>query len=115
MALSLILFLGLDLEILINSPNLLPFWIGMLVVMIIFICFYYYENSKLKKKYKNSRSNADVWLLVLNLIRNLVFLLNFIPLIQLLGIYALVLGIIPYLIIYGLAIAIRAKSTIALI
>lgn len=78
MVISLILFLVVDLFILISSPELLPFWLAMLAVMVIFCGFYYYENNKLAPKFQYSQSKLDYWILTLAGLRNLVFILNFI-------------------------------------
>ena len=102
MVTSLFLVFGLDLLILINNPFLAPFYIAMVVVLGIFGAFYYYETRALKKKYSNSSSKLDIWIYVLVVIRNLVFVLNFIPLIQILGGMALLFGALPYLIIYNI-------------
>ena len=79
MVVSLILFLGLDLIILIIEPGLFIFWAAMAVVMLIFWRLYLYENRILKKRFKSSKSKLDRWILVMVVIRNIVFILNFIP------------------------------------
>lgn len=109
MVISLGLFLGLDLMILVTNPGMYPFWAAMLVVIVIFAAFYYYENYKLAKKFKKTKSKADVWILVLVTIRNVVFVLNFIPFIQILGAGILILGGIPYIILYYIALMARSK------
>lgn len=113
MILSLILFLGLDLIILIMSPGLFIFWAAMAVVMLIFWGFYRYENTTLKDRYANSSSKLDPWFIALVALRNLVFILNFIPVIQLLGGAALIYGGIPYLIVYYLMVRSRNKLVVA--
>ena len=110
MVVSLILFLGLDLFIVLDEPDLFGFWVAMAVVMLIFWAFYLCENRILKKRFKSSKSKLDFWILVMVVIRNIVFILNFIPLIQLLGGAVLIYGGIPYLIIYCLVMWIRNKS-----
>ncbi len=109
MVVSLILFLVVDLYILITLPELLVFWLAMLAVMVIFCAFYYYENNKLAPKFLYSQSKLDYWILTLAGLRNLVFILNFIPFIQLLGGAALIFGGIPYLIVYFILIHLRSK------
>lgn len=111
MVVSLLLVFGLDLVILLNSPGLAPYFIVMLVVLGIFGVFYYIENYVFKKKYSNSQSKLDAWISVLAVLRNLVFVLNFIPFIQILGGVALVFGGIPYLILYGILLSFRSKAT----
>jgi len=112
MVLSLALFLLLDLYILFDNPSLLMFWLAMLVVMIIFLIIYRYENVRLKKQFSNSKSKLDPWLLTLVAIRNIVFVLNFIPYIQIIGGVALIFGIVPYLIVYFILIKSRSKGII---
>ena len=110
MVVSLLLFLGLDLFILISEPDLLVFWLAMLVVMLIFVAFYYYENYKLAVKFETSTSKLDPWILALVALRNVVFVLNFVPVIQILGGMALIFGGVPYLIVYYFVIKARHKS-----
>ena len=74
----------------------------MFVPLVIFVSFYLYENKKLSVRFLNTKSKADPWILALIIIRNIVFILNFIPFIQIAGAMALVSGGIPYLIIYSL-------------
>ena len=50
MVVSLLLVFGLDLVILLASPDLAPFFIAMVVVLGIFGIFYYIENRIFKKK-----------------------------------------------------------------
>ena len=111
MAVSLLFVFGLDLIILINETDLWPFFVAMLVVLSIFVVFYFIENYVLKKKFSTSRSRLDTWIVVLILVRNIVFVLNFIPGIQILGGAVLVFGGIPFLIIYGLLLSSRSKNT----
>ena len=110
MVVSLTLFLGLDLIILIFTPVLFIFWAAMAVVMLIFWRLYLYENRILKKRFKSSKSKLDRWILVMVVIRNVVFILNVIPFIQLFGGAALIYGGIPYIIIYYLLLRARNKS-----
>jgi hypothetical protein len=106
---SLLLVFGLDLTILVGSPELAPFYIEMLVVLVIFGVFFYRENRILNKRFAHSRSTLDAWITTLVVIRNIVFVLNFIPLIQIGGAAALVFGGIPYLIIYSILLSKRSK------
>jgi len=91
MIISLLLVFGLDLLIIISSPSLRPFWYMMLAVMGVFLVFFFLENFFFSKKFANSKSALDPWISVIIVVRNLIFLLNFIPLIQLLG-----LMLLPY-------------------
>jgi hypothetical protein len=112
MIISLILFLVVDLFILIIEPELFPFWAAMAVVMVIFVGFYRYENNTLKERFANSNSRLDSSFIALTTIRNVVFVLNFIPFIQLLGGAVLIFGGVPYLIVYYFMIRARNKSVV---
>lgn len=96
--------LGLGLEI------MLPFYGFMFIPFLVLLSFYREENRKLSEQFKYSESKLDVWFGVLVLVRNAVIILNIIPGIQLLGIMALVFGIIPYVIVYKLMQRSRNKS-----
>lgn len=109
LVISLLLVFGLDLTILVSGPELAPFYIAMLVVLGIFGFFYYRENRVLNKRFANSSSTLDKWIVTLVVIRNIVFVLNFIPFIQIGGAIALVFGGIPYLIAYFILLSKRSK------
>lgn len=85
MIISLVLVFGLDLFIVISSPGLRSFWYMMLGVFAMFAVFFCLENFVFRKKFANTTSSLDEWILMIIVIRNLIFLLNFIPFIQLLG------------------------------
>jgi len=85
MVISLVLVFGLDLLIIISSPDLRPFWYMMLGVLAVFALFYCLENFVFRKRFANTTSSLDKWISMIIVIRNLIFLLNFIPFIQLLG------------------------------
>jgi len=108
---SLVLVLGLDLLILVNSPDLFPFFAEMLIVLGVFGIFFYLENFVFKKRFLNTQSKLDGWITTLVILRNIAFVLNFIPLIQILGGVALFYGGVPYLIIYSILLAKRFKVT----
>ena len=98
MIISLLLVFGLDLFILFASGfSLMPFWIAMLVVFGIFAVFFCLENYVFSKKFSDTKSALDPWISGIIVVRNLVFLLNFIPFIQILGMMLLggFLAIIP--------------------
>lgn len=97
MIISLILVFGLDLFIIISSPDLRSFWYIMLGVLAVFAVFFCLENFIFHKKFANTTSSLDKWISMIIVIRNLIFLLNFIPFIQLLGLALLggFLSIIP--------------------
>ena len=86
MIISLVLVFGLDLLIVISSPSLFPLWYVMLGILAVFALFYYLENFVFHKKFADSTSPLDKWISVIIVARNLIFLLNFVPVIQLLGI-----------------------------
>lgn len=109
LVISLLLVFGLDLTILVRSPGLAPFYIEMLAVLVIFGIFFYRENRILNKRFAHSRSTLDAWITTLVVIRNIVFVLNFIPFIQIGGAVVLVFGGIPYLIVYFVLLSKRSK------
>lgn len=109
MILSVLLVFGLDLVILISSINLLSFWIEMLIVFALFVCFFSLENFSYKSKFANTKSALDPWIYLLVIVRNFIFLLNFIPFIQLLGMFIGIIVIFPYSIIYLILIYKRSK------
>ncbi|MEK9176809.1 MAG: hypothetical protein AAB923_00780, partial [Patescibacteria group bacterium] len=90
-------FLVLDAVIVAFNTSLAPFLIPMAVVMLVFYGFYRFENTVLKKRFSASTSSLDKYILILVVIRNLVFLMNVIPVIQLLGFMALAGFISPIL------------------
>jgi hypothetical protein len=70
------------------------------VVLAIFGVFYYLENFIFKKRFASSISSLDNKIIGLIWVRNIIFVLNFIPLIQLIGWLGIsVLGA-PLLVIY---------------
>lgn len=111
MIISVLLVFGLDLMILISQFNLLPFWIMMLVAFGLFVVFFGVENYLLKNKFANTKSALDPWLVALIIVRNCVFILNFIPLIQLIGAGIGGIAVVPYTIVYAILIFIRSKVT----
>lgn len=99
--------LRLGLEIMITFYGI------MLVPTAIFVSVYFYEKKILSKKYKESNSKLDPWFLVLILVRNIAFVLSVIPFIQVVGTAALVVGGVPYIIIYYFMIRARNKLAVA--
>ncbi|HTE49080.1 MAG TPA: hypothetical protein VK675_04190 [Candidatus Paceibacterota bacterium] len=83
----LILVFGLDLFIIISSPSLAPYWHVMLGVFAVYAVFYLYENFFLRKRFRDTRSNVDSYISFIIVLRNIIVLMNFIPGIQLLGLY----------------------------
>lgn len=110
MIVSLVLVFGLDLFLVLGDSSLEGFWFEMIGVIAIFGLFYYLENNVLSEKFSQTTVPVDTYLdFVINL-RNLFFVLNSIPLIQILGILLLTFAGIPLLVIYCLLIAIRFRQ-----
>lgn len=104
MVISLLLVFGLDLFILFSSGfSLMPFWIEMLIVFGIFTVFFCLENYVFSKKFSDTKSALDPWISGIIVLRNLIFLLNFIPVIQILGMMLLAgfLSFIPAALLGG--------------
>jgi hypothetical protein len=97
----------------IGTGTALFFYGIMFIPLVIFGIFYRYENNKLSNQFGNTRSGTDPLFLILVVIRNIVFGLNFVPIIQITGAGALVFGIIPYLLIYIFLVRFRNKSVVA--
>lgn len=107
-------FLIVDTTILVLSQfSLFMFWLEMLAVIAVLWAFVHYENKVLSPRYMHSVSKLDKWISTLIGLRNMVFFLNLIPGIQILGFMLLVWGGIPYLLIYFLIIHARNKSMVA--
>jgi hypothetical protein len=85
MIISLVLVFGIDLLIIILDSSLIEFWYKMLEVFAVFACFFFFENFVFNKKFVNSTSALDGRIRFIIVIRNLLFLLNFIPFVQILG------------------------------
>lgn len=110
MATSLVLVFGLDLLIAVSSPELRPFWYAMLIVFGVFSFFLYLENFVLRKKFTNNIPTIDNWITFVIVVRNIIFFLNFIPLIQILGMLIVVyVGWAVLLLYIGFMIA-RVKA-----
>lgn len=110
MIISVLLLFVVDLYILIQSPELAVFFYIMLGVFAIFLTFFFYEHKILKNKLASSTSALDNWLIALVVIRDIVFILNFIPFVQILGGFLLVFGGVPYLIAYIWIVWARLRS-----
>jgi|SRR3989344_1102790 len=111
MIISLILVFGVDLLILISSPSLASFWYMMLGVLAVFAVFFYLENFVFSKKFAGTTARVDKGIGIVVVLRNLLFILNFIPFIQLLGLAAIVYGGWLLGIIYIVLIISRFKQT----
>ena len=89
MVISLLLVLGLDLLILLSNSSLLSYWIPMLIILGVFVIFFFLENYVFKKIFADTTSPLDPWIHTIIVARNIIFVLNFIPLIQALGLVLL--------------------------
>lgn len=106
---SLILYLvplfTVDLYIVIRMPGLFVLWFVMFIVLGIFLFFYRLENTKYRNRF-TTFSSYDKYIFVLIILRNILFLLNFIPYIQIFGFIGLVsvgaIIVVIYLILIGL-------------
>jgi len=96
-----------DLAILISQPELAPFWFIMIGCTVLFGFFYVLENVYFSNKFAGTQSDLDAWIYLLVFLRNIVFVLCVIPLIQILGGLALVAGGLPYLLVYVILITKR--------
>lgn len=110
MTFSVMLVFGLDLIILIFNFSLVFFWIIMLVVFGLFVIFFRLENYLFNKKFAKSKSALDPWIGALIVLRNLVFILNFIPGIQIIGAMIFIVAIWPYIILYSILTSSRSKA-----
>ena len=81
----LALLLIVDLVIVIRTPELFPFWFIMVGVFVVFLLFYSFENSYCARRFLETSSRLDIFIGLVIGLRNVAFLLNFIPVIQLLG------------------------------
>lgn len=109
LVLYLLLVFGLNLWIVTNDKSLEDFWQAMLVVLGIYCIFLFFDN-KFKLDFSNSSSNLDQLILGIIILRNIIFLLNFIPLIQLLGLVGLIFGGPVLLVIYAIMIYYRYRQ-----
>ena len=89
MVISLLLVFGLDLLIIVSNPSLFMFWAIMIGVLAVFSVFFFLENYFFRNKFLHNKSPLDGWLYVIILARNIIFILNFIPIIQLFGLMLL--------------------------
>ena len=106
----LVLLVGVDTPMVISSNDLLPFLLLMFGVFGVFMIFFCLENLVYKKQFANSTSGLDNGIMVVIALRNILFLLNFIPFIQLLGIAGLVMVGWILAIIYIVLIIARSKA-----
>jgi hypothetical protein len=90
-----IAFLVLDGIVVAFMPALAAFLIPMAGVMLIFWLFLRFENAALKNRFASSKSPLDGLIFAIIVIRNFVFLLNIIPVIQLLGL-SLLSGLVTF-------------------
>lgn len=82
----------------------------MLGVIGIFGIFYYLENEVLPEKFSKTTTSVDPYLYIVINLRNIIFVLNCVPFIQLLGLAALVFAGIPLLMVYSLLVYFRFRQ-----
>lgn len=87
------------------------FWKIMLLVLAVYLLFFWLESFVLKKKFASTTSRLDGWVLFVIIVRNVVFLLNFIPLIQLLGLVIDIFAGWAIVITYIILIYFRYRNT----
>lgn len=109
MVISVILVFGIDVLILISNTDLAGFWYLMLAVFAAFVVFFLLENFVYPKHFATTTTNLDIVIGLLNSARNITFILNFIPFIQLIGLFIVVAAGIPFVILYIILISIRFK------
>lgn len=106
----LLLVFGLDLFIIITNPGLTSYWLAMLGVFAGYLVFFCIENLWLAKKFSQSSSPVDGVLATIIGLRNAAVLINFIPVIQLLGLAALFFGGAPFLLLYLILVIVRFRN-----
>jgi len=107
----LLLVFGLNMMIALNDRSLREFWYIMLGVFAAFAVFFILENFVFKKLFANSQSDVDIWISTLVVLRNILVLLNVIPLIQLLGMLIGFYAVWVYVPLYIILIIIRFNQT----
>lgn len=119
MLVALGLFFGLDTPILIQSMNdnsslthevLGQFYAMMVGTLVVFCVFYFLENRVFSKEMGRTASKLDIGVLMLVIMRNIVFILCLIPVIQLLGLAATFFLGIPFVVGYTVLISLRSKK-----
>ncbi|MDD2731677.1 MAG: hypothetical protein PHI53_00585 [Candidatus Pacebacteria bacterium] len=104
------LIVGVDMPIVRSDPSLLGFLQIMYVVLAGFMVFFLLETFIFRKKFGTSASGIDSGIVTVIVLRNILFLLNFIPFIQLLGLAGLPTVGSILLIIYVILIIRRFNS-----
>ena len=105
----LALFIFVDTIILVDNPELIMFWVIMAGVMVLCTVFYYLENYVFAPRFAKTRARLDTFIFGLIAFRNLVFFLNVIPVIQVIGMWTIVFAGIPWLLAYGWSIHLRYR------
>ncbi len=108
------LLLGVDRPIVLANPELVGFWDAMLAVFAAFLLFFALETFIFRKKFSTTSSGADSSILIVIVLRNLLFLLNFIPFVQVIGLLGLPTVGLILLIVYCVYIARRFAGVKAL-
>lgn len=90
--LYLLFVFGVDVFVLLSASThergqYMSFWYIMLAVLAVYFLFFCLENFIFKKRFRSTTSRLDSWIVFFIVVRNIVFLLNFIPFIQLLGLF----------------------------
>ncbi len=113
MIISLILIFTVDFYVIVESPEFIMFWAIMFAVLGVFFIFYKLEKNKYIPKFRQQRqSRLDKWIASFVFVRNIIFILNFIPFIQLLGLATLFWGGLPMLIFYIIVIKMRNNESL---
>ena len=106
----LALVFGLDFGIAKSSPDLFFFWYIMLAVLSLAMVFFALEMFVYKRRFITTASSLDTGIFVVIILRNIIFLLNFIPYIQLIGLVALPTAGIILFIMYVIFVIRRAAG-----
>ncbi|MEP7204767.1 MAG: hypothetical protein ABI716_01065 [Candidatus Saccharibacteria bacterium] len=113
-AAALLLIVDLPLLISDRTGMLIMFFILMLIAFAVLLVFSRLELYVFKKKFSGSKSKYDHVLFGLIIARDLLLFLNFIPYVQLLGIFAFVMLGLPILISYTVLVSLRSSSSTSL-
>ena len=89
LAVSAVFLFVVSLPLVQGSPALFAFWDLMLFVFIVFAVLVAVENFVLKEKFAATHTGVDAGLMTVIIIRNIIFVMNSMPLIQLLGLTAI--------------------------
>ena len=110
LVISLGFLLAIDLPILVQSPPLAPFFFVMLAAFGLFVGCLLFELWAGKRLRDTTRSGLDTIVLVLAIIRNVIIVLNVIPLIQLIGLLTFPLALL-FILANAIMIKIRLRQS----